>query len=55
MRDGVLLAEENPTLLLAKYNSDDLEDVFLRLSLQQNELKTEVGISYATNLLATYS
>lgn len=42
MRGGVLLAEDNPTLLLARYNSDDLEDVFLRLSLQQNEQNIEV-------------
>lgn len=41
MRGGVLLAEDNPTLLLARYNSDDLEDVFLRLSLQQNEQNIE--------------
>lgn len=42
MRGGVLLAEDDPTLLLARYNSDDLEDVFLRLSLRQNEEKIEV-------------
>ena len=31
MRNGILLAEEDPQLLLVKYESTNLEDVFLKL------------------------
>lgn len=39
MRGGRLLAEESPDDLLQKYNSDSLEDVFLKLSIIQNRGK----------------
>ncbi|XP_065225209.1 ABC transporter G family member 23 isoform X2 [Planococcus citri] len=39
MRGGRLLAEESPNDLLQKYNSDSLEDVFLKLSIIQNRGK----------------
>lgn len=36
MRGGYLLAEESPEKLLAQFNTDTLEDVFLKLSVIQN-------------------
>lgn len=39
MRGGRLLAEESPDDLLRKYNSESLEDVFLKLSIIQNRGK----------------
>ncbi|XP_075214493.1 ABC transporter oskyddad isoform X1 [Lycorma delicatula] len=39
MRGGRFLAEESPTSLLNKHNCDNLEDVFLKLSLLQNRFK----------------
>lgn len=39
MRGGRLLAEESPGDLLRKYNSESLEDVFLKLSIIQNRGK----------------
>lgn len=39
MRGGKFLAEESPQDLLTKHNCDNLEDVFLKLSLLQNRFK----------------
>ncbi|RZF47268.1 hypothetical protein LSTR_LSTR004977 [Laodelphax striatellus] len=39
MRGGRFLAEESPAFLLQKHNCDNLEDVFLKLSLLQNRFK----------------
>lgn len=39
MRGGRLLAEESPDELLRKYNSESLENVFLKLSIIQNRGK----------------
>ena len=36
MRGGKFLAEESPDDLMAKYNAESLEDVFLKLSVLQN-------------------
>lgn len=36
MRGGRLLAEESPSELLRQYNTDSLEDVFLKLAVMQN-------------------
>lgn len=36
MRGGRFLAEESPTDLLRQYNSESLEDVFLKLAVIQN-------------------
>lgn len=36
MRGGKFLAEESPTDLLRQYNSESLEDVFLKLAVMQN-------------------
>lgn len=36
MRGGRFLAEESPASLLRQYNSDSLEDVFLKLAVMQN-------------------
>ncbi len=35
MRGGVLLAEEPPNQLMQRYECNDLEEVFLRLSHEQ--------------------
>lgn len=42
MREGVLLAESPPTSLMAKYNFDTLEDVFLHLSQKQHNEQTKI-------------
>ncbi|BES96859.1 ABC-2 type transporter [Nesidiocoris tenuis] len=39
MRGGKFLAEESPEELLRRYNSDSLEDAFLKLSILQNRGK----------------
>lgn len=39
MRDGKLLAEENPLALLSQYQSDDLENVFLKLIFEEQQIK----------------
>ncbi|XP_031350511.1 ABC transporter G family member 20-like [Photinus pyralis] len=39
MRGGYFLAEESPTDLLARFGTDSLEEVFLRLSVKQNLTK----------------
>lgn len=39
MRGGKFLAEESPENLLQKYQCDSLEDVFLKLSVLQNQGK----------------
>ncbi|KAK5645536.1 hypothetical protein RI129_006836 [Pyrocoelia pectoralis] len=39
MRGGYFLAEESPATLLTRFNTDSLEEVFLRLSLKQNLTK----------------
>lgn len=39
MRGGYLLAEEPPEKLIAQFNVDSLEDVFLKLSVMQNRSK----------------
>lgn len=36
MRNGTFLAEEPPERLIARYNAQTLEEVFLRLSIKQN-------------------
>lgn len=36
MRSGKFLAEESPDDLLARYQCDSLEDVFLKLAVMQN-------------------
>lgn len=36
MRGGRFLAEDSPDNLLNQYNTDTLEDVFLKLSVMQN-------------------
>ena len=35
MRNGVILDEDTPSRLLARYGCDTMEDVFLRLSIKQ--------------------
>lgn len=43
MRGGVLLAEESPTVLVEKYQCNDLEEAFLKLShKQENDNKNLV-------------
>ncbi|KAF2897639.1 hypothetical protein ILUMI_08551, partial [Ignelater luminosus] len=42
MRNGKFLAEEPPESLIARYNAETLEEVFLKLSIKQN-------IDYSTN------
>ena len=42
MRNGFLLAEENPVKLMENYNLATLEDVFLKLCMNQNN---QVSIS----------
>lgn len=37
MRAGQLLAEQSPTILLTMYQCDGLEDVFLKLCVEQQE------------------
>lgn len=39
MRDGKLLAEENPSVLLNQYQCDDLEAVFLKLIFEEQQIK----------------
>lgn len=36
MRGGRFLAEESPSELIARYQAESLEDVFLKLSVLQN-------------------
>ena len=36
MRNGALLAEENPSKLMETYNLTSLEDVFLKLCMRKN-------------------
>ena len=36
MRNGALLAEENPSRLMENYNLTSLEDVFLKLCMRKN-------------------
>ena len=36
MRNGALLAEENPLRLMENYNLTSLEDVFLKLCMRKN-------------------
>lgn len=44
MRNGNILANEDPTKLMEKYNCNTLEDVFLLLSRKQEiEMKTTVN------------
>lgn len=38
MRDGVLVAEESPELLMARYNATTLEEAFLILSAKQDTI-----------------
>ena len=38
MRNGTLLAEDSPCRLMMQYNSSSLEDIFLQLSQQQQQL-----------------
>lgn len=40
MRNGVLLAEEHPEELVQKYNSNNLEEIFLLLSQEQGHHTT---------------
>nr|XP_023029076.1 ABC transporter G family member 23-like [Leptinotarsa decemlineata] len=42
LRGGIILAQENPDRLLAFYNSQTLEDVFLMLSKEQDEGRLSV-------------
>lgn len=42
MRHGILLAEDNPTNLLTRFDTEDLEEVFLKLSLQQKPVTKHV-------------
>lgn len=42
MRGGVLLAEGSPDTMMAAYNTDNLEDIFLMLSLKQGPTLSEV-------------
>ncbi|CAB3377515.1 Hypothetical predicted protein [Cloeon dipterum] len=44
MREGTLLAEDAPENLIRKHDCETLEDVFLKLSRRQEELK-ELGIT----------
>lgn len=39
MRGGYFLAEESPESLMIKFNAETLEQVFLELSLKQNEIR----------------
>lgn len=39
MRGGRFLAEESPAEILQRYNTDSLEDAFLKLSIMQNKGK----------------
>ena len=49
MRHGVLLAEDKPSNLLTRFNTDDLEEVFLKLSLQQKaQITKEVSFGLFT-------
>ena len=47
MRNGVLLAEQSPRTLLVEQGCSNIEEVFLKLSVQQDEklLKPEVSVS----------
>ncbi|KAF5284915.1 hypothetical protein FQA39_LY16870 [Lamprigera yunnana] len=45
MREGYIVAEESPQMLLSKLDCDTLEDAFLKLSLLQNE-RTCCDVSY---------
>ena len=47
MREGLLLAQESPNHLMQKYNKDNIEDVFLDLSVRQNmgKLKSNARIN----------
>ncbi|PSN57701.1 hypothetical protein C0J52_00297 [Blattella germanica] len=43
MRDGHFLAENSPDYLIEKYQTKTLEEVFLKLSIIQEEVKENVG------------
>lgn len=44
MREGILLAEESPSALMEKYECNDLEEAFLKLShKQENDSKNLVN------------
>uniref|UniRef100_A0A146LDF7 ABC transporter G family member 20 n=3 Tax=Lygus hesperus TaxID=30085 RepID=A0A146LDF7_LYGHE len=51
MRGGKMLAEESPDELLQRYNSDSLEDAFLKLSILQNRGKRRRS-SITSNIIA---
>lgn len=42
MRGGVLLVEGEPKAVMANFNTNTLEDVFLKLSQQQENLNNNI-------------
>lgn len=49
MREGVLLAEESPEMLMARCNTSTLEDAFLSLSHKQ-EISTDTQVRLVMSL-----
>jgi len=44
MREGVLLAEESPKSLLQRFQSESLEEVFLKLSVRQQRQQDKTDV-----------
>ncbi|CAO1370797.1 unnamed protein product [Diamesa serratosioi] len=44
MREGILLAQESPGNLMQKFNKENIQDVFLELSVKQNWEKIESSV-----------
>ena len=46
MRNGYLLAEENPIKLMEGYQLTSLEDVFLKLCIKQNNQVKQLALHF---------
>ena len=46
MRNGYLLAEENPIKLMEGYQLTSLEDVFLKLCIKQNNQVNQLALHF---------
>ena len=50
MRNGYLLAEENPIKLMEGYQLTSLEDVFLKLCIKQNNQVNQLALHFKVEI-----